>query len=92
MSPYPPAASNSRTVRAHHVHEHPWPTELPAGHTGIVGGGPRRLTVTLVEPTLIVEVEADQAHEHRRWRHLTQLRRIRPDLDPQEIARHDPIP
>lgn len=68
---------------------HPWPSELPAGRTGIVGGGPRRLGVTLVDPTLVVEVEADQAYEHRRWRHLTRLRRLRPDLDPREIVDPD---
>ena len=39
---------------------HPWPSELPAGRTGVFGG-PRRLPVVLVEPDLVVEVVADAA-------------------------------
>jgi hypothetical protein len=50
--------------------EHPWPNQLPAGRTCVLGDGPPWLRVTLVEPTLVVEVDADQAYEHR-WRHLT---------------------
>ena len=63
---------------------HPWPDVLPAGRTGALGG-PRRLPVTLVDPTLIVEIEADTAYEYQRWRHLTRLVRSRPDLHVSDI-------
>jgi ATP-dependent DNA ligase len=64
---------------------HPWPDQIP---TGWIGGwsGPSRLAVTLVEPDLVVEVDADAAYEHRRWRHLTRLIRARPDLSPQDLT------
>lgn len=64
---------------------HPWPATLPAGRTGALGG-PRRLAVTLVDPTLVVEIEADTAYEYLRWRHLTRLVRPRPDLDPGDVT------
>ncbi|WP_277985689.1 hypothetical protein [Nocardioides glacieisoli] len=38
------------------------------------------MAITRVEPTVIVEVEADTAREHGRWRHLTCYRRLRRDL------------
>lgn len=41
---------------------------------------PRALAVTRVTPTVVVEVEADTAFEHGRWRHLTRYRRLRLDL------------
>jgi ATP-dependent DNA ligase len=64
--------------------DHPWPPELPAGRTGAFGRG-RTLPVTLVEPTLVVEVHADSAFEHGRWRHLTRYLRARPDLLPGDV-------
>jgi ATP-dependent DNA ligase len=68
-----------RTARTH-----PWPPELPPGRTGSFSRGPR-LPVTLVEPTLIVEIYADSAFEHGRWRHLTRFARVRPDLVPSDL-------
>jgi ATP-dependent DNA ligase len=67
---------------------HPWPRVLPAGGTGALGG-PRALSVTLVEPELVVEVAADAAFEHGRWRHYTRLLRIRHELSAGDVARPD---
>lgn len=65
--------------------EHPWPAEIPAGRIGHWGGGMQ--VVHLVEPTLVVEVSADRAFDHGRWRHLTRYVRARPDLEPTSIER-----
>jgi ATP-dependent DNA ligase len=64
--------------------EHPWPADLPSGRMGVFGG-PRRLPVLLVGPTLVVEIAADSAFDHGHWRHLTRYARVRPDLDPADI-------
>ncbi len=64
---------------------HPWPTLLPAGRAGVWAAG-GDLEVTLVAPTLVVEVLADTAHEYGRWRHLTRFVRLRPELHPSEIS------
>lgn len=40
---------------------HPWPSEIGSGRLGHWGG--RRMAVSLVEPTLVVEVSADTAVE-----------------------------
>ena len=69
---------------------HPWPTEMPAGRLGHYGRD--RITVQLVDPALVVEVSADNAYEHGRWRHLTRFVRVRPDLTPDEITRPDDRP
>jgi ATP-dependent DNA ligase len=61
---------------------HPWPTELPSGWYG----SPGRIVVELVEPTLVVEISADNAYDHGRWRHLTRFIRPRPDLTPDEVS------
>lgn len=44
-----------------------------------------KLRVVRVEPSLVVEVDADAAYEHGHWRHLTRLIRVRPDLSADEI-------
>jgi ATP-dependent DNA ligase len=64
--------------------QHPWPIELPRGRTGGFGGG--TIVVTLVRPDLVVEVDADTAFEHGKWRHLTKYVRPRPDLGPGEVV------
>jgi ATP-dependent DNA ligase len=58
--------------------EHPWPAELSTRHLGRFSVEP--VPITRVAPTLVVEVEADTAFEHGRWRHLTRYRRVRWDL------------
>jgi ATP-dependent DNA ligase len=65
---------------------HPWPAELPAGRMGHFGGG--RIAVTLVEPSLVVDISADSAFEHGKWRHITTFVRTRPDL----VAVHVRLP
>ena len=57
---------------------HPWPTEMPTGRLGHYGRD--WINVQLVDPTLVVEISADNAHEHGRWLHLTRFVRVRPDL------------
>ena len=59
--------------------EHPWPAVLPPGMVGPFDRE-RRLPVVRVEPSLVVEIHADQAFEHGRWRHVTRLARVRADL------------
>ena len=66
---------------------HPWPTVIPGGRSGVWGGDP--LEVTLVEPTLVVEVLADTAQQHGHWRHVVRYIRPRPDLTAAEL---DPGP
>lgn len=63
---------------------HPWPDELSEGRLGHYGK--RRVSITKVEPSLVVEVSADSAFDHGRWRHVTQFVRPRPDLAPAEAA------
>ena len=65
--------------------EHPWPPELPAARIG-VWGTRDRVVVTLVDPALVVEVEADTAFEFGKWRHPTRFVRARPDLDPAAVS------
>ena len=57
---------------------HPWPAALDTRHLGQFSVEP--VPITRVAPTLVVEVEADTAFEHGRWRHLTRFRRVRWDL------------
>lgn len=57
---------------------HPWPGELDTRHLGRFSSEP--VAITRVDPVLVVEVEADTAFEHGRWRHLTRYCRVRWDL------------
>ncbi|MEU5526261.1 ATP-dependent DNA ligase [Micromonospora chersina] len=57
---------------------HPWPEPLPGGWTGQLNPAPP-LPYTPVRHDLVVEVEADTAYEHGRWRH--RVRHLRPRLD-----------
>jgi ATP-dependent DNA ligase len=58
--------------------DHPWPLELSTRQLGRFSREP--VAITRVEPTVIVEVEADTAFEHGRWQHLTRYRRLRLDI------------
>ncbi|MFJ8510791.1 ATP-dependent DNA ligase [Streptomyces avermitilis] len=63
--------------------EHPW-----TGWTFSAGGTKETLTVTLVQPELVVEVDADIARDSAgRFRHPVRLHRTRPDVSPSDIAR-----
>lgn len=64
--------------------DHPWPAQMPSGWLG-QWGGPAH-TVHRVTPLLVVEVSADTAFEHGRWRHLVRFVRTREDLDPSAIG------
>ncbi|MFJ7905160.1 ATP-dependent DNA ligase [Streptomyces sp. NPDC096198] len=63
---------------------HPW-----TGWSFSAGWGSREtLTVTLVEPELVVEVGVDVARDASgRWRHPARLHRARPDLSPADVPR-----
>jgi hypothetical protein len=58
--------------------DHPWPHRLTTRELGRFSREP--VEITRVAPTVVVEVEADTAFEHGRWRHLTRYRRVRLDL------------
>jgi hypothetical protein len=60
------------------VEEHPWLAQLSTRYLGRFSVEP--VPITRVAPTSVVEVEADTAFEHGRWRHLTHYRRVRWDL------------
>jgi ATP-dependent DNA ligase len=56
----------------------PWPNPLPARWANLTGGRP--VDYTPIHPVLVVEVDADTAFEHGRYRHALRYRRIRADL------------
>ncbi|MER7444527.1 ATP-dependent DNA ligase [Micromonospora avicenniae] len=58
---------------------HPWPEPLPASWSGQLDR-PEPLRYVQVEPTVVVEIEADVAFEHARWRHRARYSRVRPDV------------
>jgi ATP-dependent DNA ligase len=85
----PLTPTQQRLVAAHlrpPVGPHSWPSELPSGRLGHFGTARRRLPVRLVDPTLVVEVHADTAFEHGRWRHPTRFVRVRPELHPDDVS------
>jgi ATP-dependent DNA ligase len=63
--------------------EHPWPEEVAANR---FGSGRARVPLTRVEPTVVVEIETDLARAHGSYRHAVRLVRLRPDLDPDDVA------
>jgi ATP-dependent DNA ligase len=66
---------------------HPWPPVIPAARFGQYGAGP--LVYTKVEPSVVVEVDADVCWEHGRWRHPVTYRRHRIDLTPDDLTPDD---
>ncbi|WP_208430700.1 MULTISPECIES: ATP-dependent DNA ligase [Aeromicrobium] len=62
--------------------EHPW---QDGGATGTRWGRRDQRPVTLVEPTLVVEVSVDSSTDRGRWRHPARLVRARPDLNVAEV-------
>ncbi|MFI6263282.1 ATP-dependent DNA ligase [Micromonospora sp. NPDC051006] len=71
----PPRAARRRAVPV----AHPWPQPLPASWSGQLDR-PEPLPYVQVEPTVVVEIEADVAFEHQRWRHRVRYARARPDM------------
>jgi ATP-dependent DNA ligase len=66
---------------------HPWPTTIPSTRFGQLP--PQPVEYTPVNPAVVVELDADVAFEHGRWRHPTALRRLRLDLAAEDLA-HPP--
>lgn len=63
---------------------HPWPQPLPASWSGQLDR-PKALRYVQVEPTTVVEIEADMAFEHQRWRHRVRYARARPDMSVYDV-------
>jgi hypothetical protein len=57
---------------------------IGGGYIGHWGGD--KIAVVRVEPNVVVEVAADTAFEHGRWRHVTSFVRPRPDLTPTDTS------
>ena len=57
--------------------DHPWPDSIAAN---LFGSGRDRVTLTRVEPVVVVEVAADAARQHGVWRHALRVVRLRADL------------
>jgi ATP-dependent DNA ligase len=64
--------------------DHPWPEVIGGGYIGHWGGD--KIAVVRVKPDVVVEVAADTAFEHGRWRHVTSYVRARPDLTPADTS------
>ncbi|WP_188944326.1 ATP dependent DNA ligase [Nakamurella endophytica] len=56
---------------------HPWPDRMLANR---FSPGRDRVTLTKVQPTLVVEVAADSARQGNGWRHGLRYLRVRTDL------------
>ncbi len=63
---------------------HPWPDRMLANR---FSPGRDRVTLTKVEPTLIIEVAADSARQDTGWRHALPYLRLRTDLTPKDLPR-----
>ena len=62
---------------------HPWPTTISSSRFGQLP--PKPVEYNPVHPAVVVEVDADVAFEHGRWRHPTALRRLRLDLAAEDL-------
>ncbi|MET7752377.1 ATP-dependent DNA ligase [Micromonospora sp. NPDC005367] len=78
LSPLRPLQRRGGTV------VHPWPEPLPASWSGQLDR-PESLPYVRVEPTVVVEIEADVAFEHQRWRHRVRYIRARPDVSTYDV-------
>jgi ATP-dependent DNA ligase len=61
---------------------HPWPDEIASQRWG---GRDAKKPLTKVQPTVVVEVLADAAHQAGMWRHGLRYVRPRLDLDPADV-------
>ena len=66
--------------------DHPWPDRIG---TGRFGGGKLSVPLTRIAPGVVVEVSADAALQAGVFRHPLRFVRVRPDLEPEDVA---PIP
>ena len=62
---------------------HPWPDTMAANR---FGGADRRVALTRVEPTVVVEVDADTALQDGVWWHALRYRRQRLDLTVRDLT------
>ncbi|MFD6563087.1 ATP-dependent DNA ligase [Micromonospora profundi] len=63
---------------------HPWPEPLPASWSGQLER-PEPLRYVQVEPNVVVEIEADVAFEHQRWRHRVRYVRALPGVSVYDV-------
>ncbi|MFV2104077.1 ATP-dependent DNA ligase [Micromonospora sp. LOL_024] len=63
---------------------HPWPVPLPPTWSGQLDQ-PEPLRYVQVEPTAVVEIVADVAFEHQRWRHRVRYVRAMPHLSVYDV-------
>ena len=64
--------------------DHPWPGVIGGGRVGYWGRND--VDIVRVQPDVVVDVAADNAFEHGRWRHVTTFIRPRPDLRPTDTT------
>ncbi|GII96155.1 hypothetical protein [Sinosporangium siamense] len=64
---------------------HPWPERLPPGGAGDLFRRADPVAYVWGEPKRVVEVLADLAREHGRWRHPLRYLRPRPDVSPEAV-------
>lgn len=64
------------------VGPHPWPAVIGSGH---FGGSGSQVSITHVEPGVVVEVAADVALQNGKYRHPLRYLRPRPDLVASDI-------
>ncbi len=62
--------------------DHPWPDTVLANR---FSRGRDRVTLTKVEPILVVEISADSARQGGVWRHPLRYQRLRRDLTPVDV-------
>ena len=77
LSPPRPAPRRGAVV-------HPWPEPLPASWSGQFDR-PDPLRYVQVDPTVVVEIDADVAFEHQRWRHRVRLARAKPEMSVYDV-------
>nr|WP_279635743.1 ATP-dependent DNA ligase [Micromonospora inaquosa] len=63
---------------------HPWPEPLPAFWSGQLERA-EPLRYVQVEPNVVVEIEADVAFEHQRWRHRVRYVRALPEVSVYDV-------
>jgi ATP-dependent DNA ligase len=62
--------------------DHPWPDEIASQRWG---GKDSKKPLTKVQPTVVVEVLADDAMQAGQWRHGLRYVRVRADIEPGDI-------
>jgi ATP-dependent DNA ligase len=84
----PLSAAESKLVGSHlslPVGPHPWPREVPSSTANGYGASRDSVKLTRVEP-VVVEVSADVAWTGSSFRHPLRFVRLRPDMEPSDVA------